>query len=175
MALPEQYAWLEREGAPRMLVEALKLYGVTESKGRANTPAILEWAKEVGVGSEYTSDETAWCGLFCAVIAKRAGKEPPHDPLWALNWRNFGKAADKPMLGDVMIFTRDGGGHVAMYIGQDAKYWHILGGNQGDTVSIVRRAKSGKSWARRPDYTIQPANVRVVNLAATGRIASKEV
>ena len=157
-----------------MLVEALALYGTAEIKGNASNPTILAWAKEIGVSNAYTNENIPWCGLAMAVVAKRAGKEPPHDPLWALNWCNFGKSVPSPMLGDVMIFTRAGGGHVSMYIGQDANYWHILGGNQGDTVSIVRRAKSGQHWVRRPLYTTQPTNVRVVHLAATGKLSEKE-
>jgi uncharacterized protein (TIGR02594 family) len=172
--IPAKYAWLEREGAPRMLVEALRLYGTAEIKGRADNPTIIEWAKEVGVANSYTDDDVAWCGLFCAVVAKRAGKEVPHDPLWALNWRNFGKAVDKPMLGDVLVFTRTGGGHVAIYAGEDAEAFHCLGGNQGDRVSFTRKLKSGKHWARRPLYTTQPLNVRVVHLAATGALSLKE-
>jgi uncharacterized protein (TIGR02594 family) len=173
-ALPEQYAWLEREGAPRMLVEALKLYGVAEAKGAADNPVILEWAKEVGVSSEYDHDVTPWCALFLAVVAKRAGKEPPHDPLWALNWRNFGKSVPAPMLGDVLVFSRNGGGHVALYVGESADSWHCLGGNQGDRVCIVRKLKSDQHWARRPIYTTQPLNVRVVHLAASGGLSTKE-
>jgi uncharacterized protein (TIGR02594 family) len=173
-ALPAEYAWLSNEGAPRMLVEALKLYGVAEKIGGANNKIILDWAKEVGVNASYTEDSTPWCGLMMAVVAKRAGKEPPHDPLWALNWRNFGHAPDKPMLGDVLIFTRTGGAHVTLYVGEDATAFHCLGGNQGDRVCIERIAKSRQHWARRPIYTTQPLNVRVVHLAATGSLSLKE-
>jgi len=172
MALPEQYTWIERENAPRMLVEALKLYGTTESKGRANNAGILDWAKEVGV--TYTEDLTPWCGLFMAVVAKRAGKTPPHDPLWALNWRNFGRTIDHPMLGDVLVFTRPGGAHVTMYCGEDAGAYHCLGGNQGDSVCIERISKARQHWARRPVYITQPTNVRVVHLAASGGLSDKE-
>jgi uncharacterized protein (TIGR02594 family) len=174
MSLPVEYAWLSREGAPRMLVEALRIYGVSEVSGVGDNPIILGWANEIGLGADYKHDSVAWCGLTVAVIAKRAGKEPPPDPLWALNWRNFGKAADKPMLGDVLVFTRADGGHVALYVGEDAEAFHCLGGNQGDRVSIARIPKTRKHWARRPLYTTQPTNVRVVHLAATGKLSEKE-
>ena len=172
--IPAEYAWLEREGAPRMLVEALALYGTAEIKGNASNPTILAWAKEIGVSNAYTNENIPWCGLAMAVVAKRAGKEPPHDPLWALNWRNFGKSVPAPMLGDVLVFTRTGGGHVTMYIGESANDYHCLGGNQGDRVCIVREPKSRQHWARRPFYTTQPTNVRVVHLAATGALSLKE-
>lgn len=172
MTLPTEYAWLSKEGAPRMLVEALKLYGTKEVIGIGDNPVILEWAKEVGVS--YSADEVPWCGLFAAVVAHRAEKEPPHDPLWALNWKSFGQGVTAPMLGDVMVFTRNGGGHVTLYVGEDAACWHCLGGNQGDAVSFSRIPKTRKHWARRPTYTTQPANVRAIHLAATGKLSTKE-
>jgi uncharacterized protein (TIGR02594 family) len=172
--VPAEYAWLEREGAPRMLVEALALYGTAEIKGNASNPTILAWAKEIGVSNAYTNENIPWCGLAMAVVAKRAGKEPPHDPLWALNWMNFGKVAETPMLGDVMVFSRNGGGHVSLLVGEDSTCWHCLGGNQGDAVSFTRIPKSRQHWARRPIYINQPLNVRVVHLAAAGALSTKE-
>jgi uncharacterized protein (TIGR02594 family) len=172
-ALPAEYAWLAHEGAPRMLVEALKLYGIKEVIGSGDNHVIVDWAKEIGVS--YSHDETPWCGLMMAVVARRAGKELPPCPLWALDWKDhFGHAVAQPMLGDVMVFSRAGGGHVSLYVGEDSACWHCLGGNQGDRVSFTRIPKTRQHWARRPDYTIQPANVRVVHLAASGAISSKE-
>ena len=45
------------------------------------------------------------------VIAKRAGKEVPAHPLWALSWSAFGAKPRAPGLGDVLVFTGSGGGH----------------------------------------------------------------
>jgi uncharacterized protein (TIGR02594 family) len=128
MKLPNEYTWLSKEGAPRMLTEALKLYGVREVVGSGDNKEILGWAKEIGLA--FSHDETPWCGLYAAVVAKRAGKEPPKEPLWALNWRNFGKVATTPMLGDVMVFSRNGGGHVALLVGEDAACWHSQSARQ---------------------------------------------
>lgn len=172
MTLPTAYAWLAKEPGPLMLVEALKLHGTKEVIGRGDNPTILEWAREVGLA--YSHDETPWCGLFMAVVAKRAGLQPPKEPLWALSWRGFGKPVAAPMLGDVLVFSRAGGGHVALYVGEDAACWHCLGGNQSDAVRFTRIPKSRQHWARRPNYVDQPANVRAVKLAANGRISAKE-
>lgn len=173
-SLPAQYAWLAGEGAPRMLVEALALFGTLEAPGAKDNPTILAWANEVGVGADYTHDEIPWCGLFMAIVAKRAGKVAPKEPLWALNWRGFGKPVTAPMLGDVMVKTRAGGGHVCLYVGEDADTYHCLGGNQTDQVCI-RRFPKALGWAfRRPLYTVQPANVRRVYLAPSGVLSSKE-
>ncbi len=115
--LPSRYAWLAREPGPKMIVEALKLFGTMEKPGAANNPTIVAWAKEVGgeVADVYKADSIPWCGLFMAVVAKRAGKEPPKHPLWALSWSAFGAKAPAPALGDVLVFVRSGGGHVGLY------------------------------------------------------------
>jgi uncharacterized protein (TIGR02594 family) len=142
--LPSRYAWLAREPGPKMIVEALKLYGTMEKPGTADNPIIIGWAKEVGgeVADVYRADSIPWCGLFMAVVAKRAGKEPPKHPLWALSWSAFGAKADTPALGDVLVFTRGTGGHVGLYVGEDATAFHVLGGNQSDRVCIARIAKA---------------------------------
>jgi uncharacterized protein (TIGR02594 family) len=180
MIFPTQYKWLFQEGGPKMLVEALRLYGIEEYRGAGDNPQILSWAKDVGVSSVYKHDETSWCGLFMAVVAKRAGKEVVKDPLWALNWANFGVKATTPMLGDILTFKRfdaNGkliGGHVTLYIGEDDNYYHCLGGNQSDCVNITRIAKSRLFQARRPIYNQQPANVRVVKLNPIGFVSNNE-
>jgi len=176
MNLPNDYVWLLNEPGPKMLLEALKLYGTTEAPGEGDNPVILEWAKEVGLDKVYKHDATAWCGLFMAVVAKRAGKQlPPGGPLWALNWGQFGdKVEDGPKLGDILVFKRAGGGHVTLYVGEDDECYHCLGGNQSDMVNIVRKPWSRIYAIRRPHYNIQPANVRKIILDSNGSIDEKE-
>jgi uncharacterized protein (TIGR02594 family) len=172
--LPSRYGWLAREPGPKMLIKALKLYGTLETPGAKNNPTILAWAKEVGgeVSDVYKADSIPWCGLFMAVVAKRAGKDVPKHPLWALSWSAFGAAVPQPMLGDVLTFTRNGGGHVTLYVGEDGDAFHCLGGNQSDAVTITRMAKSRLYAARRPLYREQPANIRIVKLASNGAALS---
>lgn len=173
-ALPAAYAWLRDEPGPRMLLEALKLYGTLEAPGPRDNPVILDWAREVGLSKTYSHDSIPWCGLFIAVIAKRAGKPLVDSPLWALSWADFGRPSPSPALGDVLTFKRDGGGHVALYVGEDSGAFHCLGGNQSDKVCITRLAKSRLYRARRPAYNVQPDNVRRVVLAATGKLSTNE-
>lgn len=173
-ALPARYAWLNKEPGPKMLKEALALYGTVEAPGAKDNPVIIAWAKEVGLGKSYSHDSIPWCGLFMAVVAKRAGKPVVDSPLWALSWADFGKPVHQPMLGDVLTFKRNGGGHVALYVGEDATAFHCLGGNQSDSVCITRIAKSRLYRSRRPLYTIQPDNVRKVTLASSGKLSTNE-
>lgn len=175
MALPAQYAWLSKEDGPKMLVEALKLYGTVEAAGSKDNPTILAWAAEIGLAKTYSHDSIPWCGLFIGLVAKRAGKEVVDSPLWALSWADFGKpAAGGAMLGDVLTFKREGGGHVALYVGEDSGAYHCLGGNQSDQVCITRIAKSRFYRARRPFYNVQPANVRKINLVSSGKLSTNE-
>lgn len=158
-----------------MLVEALKLFGTLEAPGSKDNPVILAWAAELGLAKTYSKDSIPWCGLFMGIVAKRAGKVVPESPLWALSWADFGKAVTGgPMLGDVLTFKRNGGGHVALYVGEDATAYHCLGGNQSDKVCFTRIAKSRLYKARRPDYCVQPSNVRKVVLASNGKLSTNE-
>jgi uncharacterized protein (TIGR02594 family) len=174
MNIPKAYRWLAQEPAPRHLLKAIELYGVTELVGSANNPVILGWAKDLGLGKVYTSDSIPWCGLYVAIVMHRANRPVVKDPLWALNWNNFGVKVDVPMLGDILTFTRKSGGHVGICVGTDNNAYHVLGGNQGNKVSIVRIAKSRLSQARRPEYNSQPTNIRKVILANNGVLSTDE-
>lgn len=174
MNLPLAYQWLAQEAAPRHLLKAVELYGTTESVGPKNNPVIMGWAKELGIEDIYKDDATPWCGLFMAVVMQRAGRQPVKDPLFALNWNIFGVKVGQPMLGDILTFTRKNGGHVGLYVGEDIAAYHVLGGNQGDRVSIVRIAKERLSQVRRPAYNIQPINIRKIILVSNGNLSTNE-
>jgi uncharacterized protein (TIGR02594 family) len=178
MALPKKYAWLLKEQGPKMLVEALRHYGVLEYM-RGSNPNIMKWAAEVGVKSWYLDDSVPWCGLFIGVVAKRCDYEFPASKLLSsLAWQAWGEAVSKDgaELGYVMIFTRGRGmGHVALYVGEDKDCFHVLGGNQSNAVTITRMPKSRLVAVRKPKYKIgEPSNVRKIYLAATGEISSTE-
>lgn len=181
--LPAAYAWLEREPGPKMLREALKLYGTVELAGAADSPTIMGWARETGVRG-YTADSVPWCGLFMAVVAKRAGKPVPKRPLWALNWGTWGEDGGQPELGDVLTFIRHimvgkgpgwrVGGHVGFYVGEDDACYHVLGGNQRDAVSITRIDKDRLRACRQPVYKRKPPNVRPIILRPDGAVSTNE-
>lgn len=174
--LPAAYSWLAAEPAPKVLLEALALFGTKEKPGNGDNPEILAWAKETGLSPFYSGDEVPWCGLFAAVVVKRAGYEPVASPLWARSWAAWGTQAERAMLGDVLVFTRPGGGgHVGFYVGEDTECFHVLGGNQSDAVTITRIQRSRCIARRRSPWRVaQPPNVRVVRLAASGVISKNE-
>lgn len=167
--LPAAYRWLNDEPGPRMLKEALLEYGTIETPGKASNQKIIAWAVECRLGA-YSTDSIPWCGLYMAVCAKRATWARPPNPLWARDWAKWGAERKGPaLLGDVLVFVREGGGHVAMYVGEDTTHYHILGGNQSDKVSIVRRAKTPILAIRHAPWRVaEPPNVRRVYLKSTG-------
>jgi len=183
LPLPEPYAWIDNEPAPKVLLEMRKLYGIKEWPGKLqDNPAILQWAKEIGVEKDYKHDETAWCGLAMGVAVTRAGYKCIAEPLWALNWADFGDAVVVPKLGDLLVFKRfnaEGkliGGHITLYVGEDnSDYYHCLGGNQSDAISFARINKNRLFAARRCPWKIaQPENVRRIILSAHGAITTNE-
>lgn len=189
MTLPAQYAWLARESAPKMLVAALSLHGTLETPGVKNNPTILAWADEIAkayptpynkwAAEFYEHDSIPWCGLGMAIAATRAGREPVKSYLSALAWAQGGVgwvkvAVADAMLGDILVFKRSGGGHVAMYVGEDATHFHMLGANQDDAFNIRRKAKAQCVGVIRPAYINRPGNVRKVRLAAAGTLSQNE-
>jgi uncharacterized protein (TIGR02594 family) len=188
MTFPKGYEWLSEVGLlPKTISEAFKEFGTVETPGHANNPKILSWAKEVGLEKTYSSDSIPWCGLFAAVIAKRAGKAVVEAPLWARNWPTFGlevarKDGEKlkffsgrrASLGDVMVFVRDGGGHVAFYLGETPTHYLCIGGNQSDKVCIAAMPKSRCIAVRRPTYNNQPASVKPYILGGVKVIEGSE-
>jgi len=192
MTIPAQYAYLLRDPiAPKMVQAALDLYGIHEGLGRSDNPTILKWADEVAAatksayadwaGDFYNADSIPWCGLFMAVCAVRAAggrpeRLPEHKYLSALEWKNWGVpvAVKDAVVGDVGISQRQGGGHVFLIVGEDATHFHILGGNQADQVSIVRKAKAEVVAVRRPRYLAMPAGARKVVVAAAGASSGSE-
>lgn len=170
------YEWLGTIGQlPKMVEQALMLYGVHETAGAANSPAIMAWAQETGLEHEYTADQVPWCGLFMALVAKRSGYDFPAHPLWALNWQNFGAAEAQPVLGDVLVFIRPEGGHVGLYIAEDRMAYHVLGGNTSDQVKVARIEKTRLKAVRAPLFKIgRPASAKPYLVASSGALSRNE-
>ena len=88
-----------------------------------------------------------WCGDFVQTcLAMTLTDEPlPVNPYAAINWATWGKETT-PKRGAILSFWRGSPagweGHVGFYIGEDAGFFHVLGGNQSDMISETKIAKS---------------------------------
>ena len=147
------------KNAPKIIQEWIKIYGTKETIGSNSNPMILSWVKELNDPDYnwYNTDSIPWCSLAMAIVAKRAGKSIEKTTLAAKSWVNFGTAVKKTeaVLGDTLIFSRTGGGHVATYICEDSNHFYVIGGNQGDMVGITKILKSRLFAVRRPIYSIK--------------------
>lgn len=186
MNLPTQYQWLtELKGLPKTIELALAEYGVKEVVGKGSNKTIIEWRDELNGASPadkpivigFGDDDIPWCGLFAAIICYRRKKniaEVVASPLWARNWAKYGKVSPVASLGDVLVFVRNGGGHVGFYIGEDKTSYHVLGGNQSNKVCFARILKSRCIAVRRPPYITLPRAVQRYYLKAAGTISTNE-
>ena len=131
---------------PAWLTAARAKLGTREAPGAANSPTIMGWAKRLGtkvLGIAYNADSVPWCGVFVAACLHEVGMTPATIAVRAKSWATWGVnlAADRLAPGVVLVFEREGGGHVGFYVGEDTASYHVLGGNQGDRVSIMRLEK----------------------------------
>jgi len=132
---------------PAWLRHARRFLGTREAPGAANSATIMGWAKKLGtkvLGMLYNADSVPWCGLFVAHCLAEDGIPAAPIAVRAKAWATWGAnlAADRLAPGAVLVFDRAGGGHVGFYVGEDKTSYHVLGGNQGDRVSIMRLEKS---------------------------------
>lgn len=105
-----------------------------------------------------------WCGDFIeTTIALTLPREPMVvNPYWARNWLKFGVEIPKtrPVMGCIGVVERGPtSGHVFYVIGHDANYLHALGGNQSNSISIVKIEKKRLLGLRFPKTYPLPAEV----------------
>lgn len=157
---------------PVWVIESRRWIGEAEVPGKGSNPRLLKAIQAVGakvLGINYTDDDSAWCG---AIMAVWLGQTLPSEPLPSIavrasSWSSFGVKLETPALGAIMVFSRKGGGHVGLYLGETATHYVILGGNQGNRVSIMTRAKGNDLQAMRWPRTVPlPTGGRVMTNAA---------
>ena len=144
---------------PAWMVEAASQQGVREIPGAPTAPKISKWLADLKAW--WTDDETPWCGVFVAHCMQSVGIKPPKAWYRAKGWLDWGTPMAHPAVGCVVIFERDGGGHVGLVVGRAAETncLMVLGGNQGDAVRVSAfdpRRAVGFRWPS-PGAGIPPA------------------
>lgn len=151
-----------KKGELPWIVTARQLIGIEEDTSKESNEAIMEWANFVGVDDVYTNDDIPWCGLFEGYLMKANGIEPPSSMLWALSWNNWGIKLSEPAFGCVIVFKRDGGGHVGNYLGENDTHYYVLGGNQSNAVNIRAMEKNrvvGFRWPKGYEHLLVKGRV----------------
>ncbi|MEQ1578917.1 MAG: TIGR02594 family protein [Hyphomicrobium sp.] len=135
---------------PKWLDEAWRELGQHEGPGAHDNPRILALYRDAGHG-EVTHDETAWCAAFAGACLVRAGYAGSGS-LMARSYLSFGEAANESRTGAIAVLSRGGDpslGHTGFLIGETDDAVILLGGNQGDAVSVAAFPRSrllGLRW-----------------------------
>lgn len=144
--------------------EARRYIGLKEIHGVQNNPQILAWWKAIKRGG-IQDDETPWCAAFVGGCLEAAGIKSTRFER-ARSYENWGVKLNKPIAGCVVVFQREGGGHVGFVVGRDkADNLLVLGGNQGDAVNIKAFSRARVVAYRWPDSVPIPANDNLPILA----------
>lgn len=124
--------------------------GVREVPGAGTAPVIARWLQRLGAW--WRDDATPWCGVAVAEWMREAGQPLPAHWYRARAWLDWGRPLAAPAVGCVVVFERTGGGHVGLVVGRDQRgRLMVLGGNQGDMVSIAPFESSRALGYRWPD------------------------
>lgn len=135
---------------PKWLTLAVGHIGLREIPGAKHNQTIINWL--VKLKAWWKDDETPWCGTFVANCLNEAGQPIIKNWMRAKDWASYGSNLRLSCLarGAILVFVREGGGHVGFYVGEDTTHYHVLGGNQGNAVSVTRIAKARLIAARWP-------------------------
>jgi uncharacterized protein (TIGR02594 family) len=135
---------------PRWLTYARSFNNLREVPGPRSNATILGWLGKLKAW--WKDDATPWCGTFVAYVMQEYGFPIPRDWMRAKAWADWGSNLRTTHLapGAILVFDRAGGGHVGFYVGEDATHYHVFGGNQSDSVNVMRLAKGRLIAARWP-------------------------
>lgn len=127
---------------PAWLVEAKKHIGTKEVPGARHNSKILGWLSKLKAW--WNEDETPWCGTFVAHCLQEVGLPVSKNWFRAKDWATYGSNLRSTHVapGAILVFAREGGGHVGFYTGEDNAYFYVLGGNQANSVNEMRIAKT---------------------------------
>ena len=140
-------------GNPIWVQIALAEQGQAELAGAQHNPRIVEYHATTGFRAK--DDETPWCASFVGWCLEQAELRSAASAA-ARSYETWGVPLEKPVLGAVVTFTRQGGGHVGFYMGERGGKWLILGGNQSNRVSIALYDPARMTSIRWPADTPPP-------------------
>lgn len=159
------------DAEPFWLTVARRNLHVVEIPGKQTAPAIAKWL--ANLKAWWSDDETPWCGVFVAECMREAGVPLPKHWYRAMAWSDWGLRLASPTLGCVVVFARSGGGHVGIFVGRDEQErLMILGGNQGNRVSIAPFDPARAVAYRWPSSVDLPGEFVSPKLASNGRLSS---
>jgi uncharacterized protein (TIGR02594 family) len=147
---------------------AFKFLGVKEVPGKGSNPVVDEMFALAGFPG--LKDDVPWCAAFVAAMLRKAGLPNEVEAkmrLWAASYARCGVKSARPVYGAIGVKTRTGGGHVGFVVAANESTVWLLGGNQGDKVSIAGFSRSSFTAYRVPTG-IDPASLPRLPSSAAG-------
>jgi hypothetical protein len=155
------------------IAEGFKVLGWHEATDKTRLSA---WLKS---GGKYLGDpsQLPWCGDFMETcVAKSLPDEVlpgalGQNPFFAQNWQLFGVSTAPTRGAAVAIRWTANTGHTGWLLGQNGSNYVLLGGNQGNRVSIAEFPKSAVIATRWP-ASYPPRLINLPTMTASQVIAS---
>lgn len=164
---------------PAWLVLAKAEIGQREYVGSKDNPRIMGYYRDAD-HPEVEHDEEPWCAAFVGAMLNRSGNAFTHQ-LNARSYATFGKPCGKKV-GAIVVMWRESPrswkGHVGILVDWRPGEVLILGGNQGDAVSLVwtpetRVLEDGYRWPSLPENS-QTEKWAKIGTAATATAATSK-
>jgi uncharacterized protein (TIGR02594 family) len=141
---------------PRWFQIARQEIGVCETTGIKATQRIVEYHSATSLKA--TSDETPWCSSFVNWCLKQCFIKGTNSAA-ARSFMQWGHELKEPVQGCIVVLSRgndEKSGHVGFYSSSNETHIHILGGNQGNKVSVEAFPKS-KVLSYRSPFRVLPS------------------
>jgi uncharacterized protein (TIGR02594 family) len=110
--------------------------GVSEVPGSRHHPEIIRYHQRTSLRA--SADEVPWCSSFACDCMELAGFRSTRSAA-ARSWLEWGQQLKAPVPGCVVVFKRGSNpasGHVGFFVKEADGMVHVLGGNQGNAVSV---------------------------------------
>ena len=135
---------------------ARQFLGVAEDESDSqHNPTILEYSLVLGIDWMTTDDdEHPWCAAFVGAALEMVGFKSTRK-MNAKSYLDWGQDVplNQAQIGDIAVFHRGSSpaaGHVGFIVGFEDGVIHLLGGNQGNQVSIAKYLIADLAGVRRP-------------------------
>ena len=155
--------------------EGQKHIGLKEIPGPKHNITILGWLESLKAW--WRDDETPWCGVYVAHCFRVSGLTVPKMWMRAKEWSNgWGIRLPGPVPGCVVVFERQGGGHVGFLVGISSNNeLVVLGGNQSNMVNYAKFSRDrvvGYYWPK--DYPAPHIGAKLAILNIAGGLSVNE-
>ncbi len=158
---------------PAWIDIAREYIGLEEIPGPRTNATIRGWLERLKAW--WRDDETPWCGAFVAYCLDVAGFDIPKYWMRAREWATWGTELSSPVPGCIVVFSRQGGGHVGFVVGRDAAgNLIVLGGNQGNRVSLATFTRNRVLAYRWPGATPPTGQLWLPVIAGNSKPSTNE-